>query len=337
MSRSPGCPTRTRSRCRGGGLVYRTPGGVVAPGQLGRLLGRLARLTSRHPLVRRVLTLMAVVWLERAGPPSSPWSSASSRCWPPGGGPVRCRSRRWIARPARGERRGWHYRRRWAAVMTVGGLAPFYQGRIMLPVLGKVTSTRYTDRVEVRLVSGQSAADFANHAENLAHGFGAMLCRVRTARPGRWCWSSSAVTPWPPRPRRAGPAASGSPGVAGRAREDGLPWLVRLRGTHMLIAGATGAGKASLLWALVRALLPLMQAGLVRVLAADPKLIELAYGQAIFDTYGNYAADRAAIAAMLEAAVADMQGRAARFAGKRRDQAGRKEPFVRCWSMRSRS
>ena len=69
-------------------------------------------------------------------------------------------------------------------------------------------------------------------------------------------------------------------------REDGLPWLVRLHGTHVLIAGATGAGKASLLWGLVRAMLPLMHAGLVRVLAADPKLMELAYGRVIFDTYG---------------------------------------------------
>ena len=31
---------------------------------------------------------------------------------------------------------------------------------------------------------GQSAADFAARADNLAHGFGAMLCRVRTASPG---------------------------------------------------------------------------------------------------------------------------------------------------------
>ena len=67
-------------------------------------------------------------------------------------------------------------------------------------------------------------------------------------------------------------------------REDGLPWLVRLHGTHVLVAGATGAGKASLLWGLVRAMFPLMQAGLVRVLAADPKLMELAYGRVIFDT-----------------------------------------------------
>ena len=54
----------------------------------------------------------------------------------------------------------------------------------------------------------------------------------------------------------------------------------------MLIAGATGAGKASLLWGLVRAMFPLMQDGLVRVLAADPKLMELAYGRVIFDSYG---------------------------------------------------
>lgn len=33
-------------------------------------------------------------------------------------------------------------------------------------------STRYTDRVHVRLVSGQSVA----HAENLAHGFDAQVC-----------------------------------------------------------------------------------------------------------------------------------------------------------------
>ena len=83
-------------------------------------------------------------------------------------------------------------------------------------------------------------------------------------------------------------------------REDGLPWLVKLHGTHVLIAGATGAGKASLLWSLIRAMFPLMQAGLVRVLAADPKLMELAYGRVIFDTYGAYAADPESIAVMLE-------------------------------------
>jgi len=65
------------------------------------------------------------------------------------------------------------------------------------------------------------------------------------------------------------------------------------------------------------------------VLAADPKLMELAFGRIIFETYGAYAADPEAIAVMLEHAVSDMQERAARFAGKRRDHTPTvAEPFV---------
>ena len=76
---------------------------------------------------------------------------------------------------------------------------------------------------------------------------------------------------------------------------------------------------------------PLLQAGLARVLAADPKLMELAYGRIIFDTYGQYAADPAAIAAMLEQAVADMQVRAARFAGgPARPHSHPRAPVHRC-------
>jgi S-DNA-T family DNA segregation ATPase FtsK/SpoIIIE len=204
--------------------------------------------------------------------------------------------------------------------MTIADLAPQYQGRILLPVLGKVTATRYTDRVQVRLVSGQSAADFAQRAENLAHGFGALLCRVRTARSGavllEFVRRDALAALVPAHPIPAHPDLKALP--VGR-REDGLPWLVKLHGTHVLIAGATGAGKASLLWGLIRAMFPLMQAGLARVLAADPKLMELAFGHVIFDVYGSYAADPEAIAVMLEQAVADMQARAARFAGVQRD------------------
>jgi DNA segregation ATPase FtsK/SpoIIIE, S-DNA-T family len=112
-------------------------------------------------------------------------------------------------------------------------------------------------------------------------------------------------------------------------REDGRLFTIRLQGTHLLIAGATGAGKGSYLWGLVRAMLPAMAAGLVRVWACDPKLMELAFGRALFDRYGRYAADPADIADLLEAAVAGMQARAARFAGKQRDHTPTLEfPFV---------
>ena len=91
--------------------------------------------------------------------------------------------------------------------MTISGLAPWYQGRTVLPVLGKVRSTRYVDRVQVRLVSGQSAAQVADVADNLAHGFGAILCRVRSAKSGAVLLELSAVTPWPRscRPPRSRP------------------------------------------------------------------------------------------------------------------------------------
>jgi S-DNA-T family DNA segregation ATPase FtsK/SpoIIIE len=152
---------------------------------------------------------------------------------------------RFITRPALGRWRWSYYRRHWAAVMTIGHVAPMYQSRILLPVLGKVTSIRFTDRVPVRLVSGQSTADFAARAENLAHGFGALICRVRSARPGflvlELVCRDALSTPFPALPISADVDLKALP--VGR-REDGSPWLVRLHGTHLLIAGATGAGRA---------------------------------------------------------------------------------------------
>ena len=214
--------------------------------------------------------------------------------------------------------------------MTIGRLAPVYQGRVLLPVLGKVSATRYTDRVQVRLVSGQSVADFAARADNLAHGFAAMLCRIRSASPG------ALVLEFVRRDALAAiiPALVIAIRVDLRAlpvgrREDGQAWVVRVHGTHVLIAGATGAGKASLLWSIVRAMLPAMVAGLVRVWAADPKLMELAYGRAIFGRFGRYAATPEAIVAMLEDAVAAMQARAAVFAGRHREHTPTTEhPFI---------
>ena len=300
--------------------VYRTPFGIILAAKVVKLLAWIIRMAARHPLAATILAAAAVTWVELG------WVTLVALVlaaivilaawrwfWP-------VSFSRWVGRPARGAWRAWCYRRRWAAVMTIAGVAPWYQGRTLLPVLGKVTATRYVDRVHVWLVSGQSAADFATCAENLAHGFRAMLCRVRSAKSGavvlKFIRSDALAALVPALPIPAAPDLKALP--VGR-REDGLPWPVRLHGTHVLIAGATGAGKASLLWGLVRAMFPLLQQGLVRVLAADPKLMELAYGRVIFESYGSYAASPAAIAAMLDMAITDMQDRAARFAGRQRD------------------
>jgi DNA segregation ATPase FtsK/SpoIIIE, S-DNA-T family len=164
--------------------VYRTLGWIVAIAQLGRFIGWLVRLIVRHPVVSLVLAVFGFTWSETGWLGVTllvVWATVVLVCWRVAW-PISFARR--VATPARSQWRAGRYRRRWASVMTISGLAPWYQGRIILPVLGKVRSTVYVDRVQVRLVSGQSAAQVADVADNLAHGFGAILCRVRTARSG---------------------------------------------------------------------------------------------------------------------------------------------------------
>ncbi len=171
----------------------------------------------------------------------------------------------------------------------------------------------------VGLVSGQAAEVFADKTPNLAHGFGALSCRVRTGPPGsivlelvRRDALARTIPAWPI------PAVPDLRMLPVGRREDGGVLAIRLHGTHLLIAGATGAGKGSYLWGLIRAMLPAMAAGLVRVHACDPKLMELAFGRALFERYGRYAAGPADIADLLEADVAAMQdGRPVRRATAR--------------------
>jgi DNA segregation ATPase FtsK/SpoIIIE-like protein len=61
--------------------------------------------------------------------------------------------------------------------------------------------------------------------------------------------------------------------------EDGSLWRLRLVSTHVLIAGATGSGKGSVIWSMVRALLPAIASGWVQVWALDPKRMELSFGR----------------------------------------------------------
>ena len=311
--------------------VHRTPEWIIWLVQLIRLLWRVTWFLIRHPLLDVAAGVLLLAWYQAGWPgviaavTSAAGVLAIVRIMWPGlftrlvTVPARCRWRWW-----------WCYRRRWHAVLTIAGLAPTYRGQITLPVLGKVQVGPCADLVAVQLVSGQSPTLFADRAEELAHGFGAHSCRVRTARPGMVMLefvrrdALAAVIPALPIP--AVPDLRALP--MGRC-EDGSVFTVRLHGTHLLIAGSTGAGKGSYLWGLVRALLPAMMAGLVRVHACDPKLMELAFGRELFERFGKYAATTADIAELLEADVADMQDRAAKFAGHQRDHTPTPEfPFV---------
>lgn len=228
---------------------------------------------------------------------------------------------RWIARPVRAR---WRlvlvYRRDWQPVLVTAGLTKVHKGREYLPSLLRVRCGPTSDRVLIRMLKGQAPDAWERVAVNLAHGFGATLVRVRDGdRPGR-IWlefvrRDALAVPIPALPVPDGADVDLSALPVGRC-EDGSPWRLRLLGTHVLIAGATGAGKGSVIWSTVRALLPLMLAGLVEVWAVDPKRMELAFGRALFERYGRYSDDpKGGMVELLEAAAEDMNARAEQFAG----------------------
>src|SRR5262249_29522850 len=164
--------------------VYRTPLAIVAIVHFVRMIAWVVRFGFRHPVLVLAVIVSVLMWRIIGWPGLTVLIVSIAAVL------VVWRWRfpvsffRFISTPARSQWRAWNYRRRWAGVMTIGRLAPVYQGRVLLPVLGKVSATAFTDRVQVRLVSGQSAADFAGPADKLAHGFGAVLCRVRSGSPG---------------------------------------------------------------------------------------------------------------------------------------------------------
>jgi DNA segregation ATPase FtsK/SpoIIIE, S-DNA-T family len=293
--------------------VYQTPHVVIWVAQLVRPIWRLIWFIVRHPLPALICGLLVFTWVTLGWP-----AVVALVCfiatdialvyllWPD-----------WFARfvtvPLRDWWRSLFYRRRWQAAMTLAGLAPSYRGRVLVPVLVGVRAAGSVDLVTVRLVTGQAPDAFANRTPNLAHAFGAQLCRVRDARPGavtlEFVRADTLADPLPALP--VDPAVNLAALPVGRC-EDGSPWLLRLLGSHVLIAGATGSGKGSVIWSAVRAMLPAILGGWVRVWAIDPKRMELSFGRDLFTRYADTAD---AMVRLLEDAVTEMHERATKFGG----------------------
>ncbi|GIH62215.1 FtsK/SpoIIIE domain-containing protein [Microbispora siamensis] len=309
--------------------VVQTPAILTVLVFLGRLVAGLVRTLLVHPIAVAVLALPGVIWV-RYG-----WPAAVAALTVPGSllfGWVladRASFARWIGwRLLAFWRRFWIYRRHWQPVMIVSGLGRHLQGRDYLPRLLRVECDGWADRVTVRMLSGQAVKDWADRTDHLAHGFGSPSCRVAVAKAGRL------VLTFPRRDPLAEPlpavpvpeVATVGPVEVGRC-EDGTPYRLKVHGTHVLIAGATGAGKGSWLWSTIRGLLPAMRAGLVQVWALDPKRMELSFGRTLFGA--RYAADPKECADLLDEAVSVMQERADRFAGLQRSHTPTvDDPFV---------
>jgi len=296
--------------------VYRTPEFVIWLMQLARLLWRVVWFVICHPLLDMTAGLIVLDYLNFGWPGLAVTGGfvvavlvALWLGWPE-------LFARLVTAPARDGWRHWYYRRRWHAVMSITGLTPLYRSRILIPVIADVAAGGPVDRVTVKLVSGQSPADFADRAEGIAHGLGVHLCRVRPVAPGlivlELVRRDALADPVPALPV---PGRIDLAGLAIGRCEDGSPWRLRLLGSHVLVAGATGAGKGSIIWSLIRALLPGIVGGWVRVWACDPKRMELSFGR---DLFARYADQAAAMVELLEAAVAEMHRRAADFGGRTR-------------------
>ncbi|MBB5130665.1 S-DNA-T family DNA segregation ATPase FtsK/SpoIIIE [Thermocatellispora tengchongensis] len=309
-------------------VVVRTPAWITLTVWLWRLLVAVVKTVWRHPVACSGLGLSAGS-VYALGVHTSALLFITAVCavvvWA-AIEPVSC-SRRFKWPAVAWWRWMWVYRRRWRGVMAVAGLGRSIRGRVYLPELVKVSCDRWADRVRVRLLKGQDAEEWAARSGNLAHGFGAVSCRIEVPKPG-WVLLTF--------PRRDALAQvindlpyTGRPVVDAvhiGLREDGLPFYLKLHGTHVLIAGATGSGKGSWEWAIVGALRPAVREGIAQVWGLDPKRMELSYGRALFS---RYAATPVECAELLEAAVATMQERADRYAGVRRDhEATMDDPFI---------
>ena len=298
----------------------RVPLWMVLLGLAGRLCGRFVLLLVRHPFTVAVLVLLTAFYR------STGLLGLASLA-----GAVLLVAIAWrLAHRSSFDRAAWWtwgrvrlvavYRRKWRAATVHCGLA------IQIPASNaeQVTFDEYFPRIRgfrasaaveslwVELLPGQTPDLWAEQAEALRHIYRARACRVRTARVG-FVWvdfyrRDPLDTIVPPAPVDGPDAPVDLGNLPVGRREDGGPWLLPLRGSHVLVAGATGAGKGSVLWSLIRALGPAVSAGLAELWVCDPKGgMEMAAGAPMF---ARFAYDLPSIADLLDDAVARMQSRA---------------------------
>ncbi len=194
---------------------------------------------------------------------------------------------------------------------------------VRVPKVVGVKSGPSWDEVRVRLVPGQKPEDFDEATRALASARKVARCQVREIAPNVVsidfqrrnllaeavsCTDLAGLAGVP------GPAVNLAKVWAGQT-EYGHDWYVPLAGNaaHTLNAGASGAGKNSIMWSPLVSIAPAIRDGLVRVSGIDPKGMELAYGRGIFHRYAVTGAEALEV---LNDLVACMDRRKAEFAGR---------------------
>jgi DNA segregation ATPase FtsK/SpoIIIE, S-DNA-T family len=194
-----------------------------------------------------------------------------------------------------------------------------HPSNIRVPKILGVKSGASWDEVRIRLVAGQKPEDFDTATRALASARGVARCQIRELAPNVVSIDFQRrnlltnLVPCPDLTTLDGTSVDLRRVWAGRT-EYGQDWFVPLTGlaSHALIAGATGAGKNSVMWCPLVTIAPAIRDGLVRVSGIDPKGMELAYGRGIFH---RYAVTGTEALHLLDELVAAMQVRKTKFAG----------------------
>ncbi|MGH3611249.1 MAG: FtsK/SpoIIIE domain-containing protein [Pseudonocardia sp.] len=187
---------------------------------------------------------------------------------------------RWAAPRLRSTRRRWitYTGPRWAAVLGDCDLVRDNRrtGQILVPrVLRVRSSTPSIDTIYVRMVRGQDLRSWLDRGPALADALCAHRVAITRTRPGVLAIVVESTMPFAyvvPAPEIPSAAADVDPAALDVGdNEHGQPFTLGVAGKHVLVAGASGAGKGSLLWAPLRALGPMIPAGLVRIWMIDLK------------------------------------------------------------------
>lgn len=227
----------------------------------------------------------------------------------------------WVIDPVRQRWGSWsRYRHNWESVCTLHGLATTTGDRVLVPQLCSVRIGRGVDVLVVRVATGQSVNHWHKQTEALAATWRADRLAIRPTTPGelRVTIMRGDVLANPvrlPLPTPTTPVDAGAVRVG--ITEARRWWTLPVLGNHILVAGATGAGKGSVLWSLIAGLAPQVNTGRVRLCVIDPKGgMELGAGAPMFSVFCTDVSARTV--EMLRQLVELMQARAARLRGHTR-------------------
>ncbi|HTY32496.1 MAG TPA: FtsK/SpoIIIE domain-containing protein [Mycobacterium sp.] len=214
----------------------------------------------------------------------------------------------------------WRYTRSWEQVCTLHGLTARLGERTLVPRLLSVRIGGGTDALVVRIVTGQTVADWQKQGAALAETWRCSRLTVRSVRPGEVSivvHRGDDLSQPIPLPRPGYGTRTDLVAVTVGAADGHRSWVLPMLGHHVLVAGATGSGKGSVLWSIIAGLAPAVRAGTVRLCVIDPKGgMELGRGAPLFAAFSHDHAETTL--GLLRALVSVMTRRAARLRGHTR-------------------